>query len=191
MGKRHRRIRALSATGQVAGAATEKPGLQHAHRPRTGLPSLRSPRKPPFRSADRKVKTGRQLPGRFSSPEQRARCHGAGSLSQCAKTSRHSVAASGCSTELVQPPRSSDGTEARTRRSATSCNSYAIRSAASEDSAEKRTSTETCSVASSSSGCSSSSRIACTRGSSVRVARTNDRIASGDSPSSGIDSMLV
>ena len=27
MGKRHRRIRARSATGQVAGAATEKPGL--------------------------------------------------------------------------------------------------------------------------------------------------------------------
>ena len=28
MGKRHRRIRARSATGQVAGAATEKPGLK-------------------------------------------------------------------------------------------------------------------------------------------------------------------
>jgi hypothetical protein len=27
VGKRHRRIRARSATGQVAGAATEKPGL--------------------------------------------------------------------------------------------------------------------------------------------------------------------
>ena len=34
MGKRHRRIRARSATGQVAGAATEKPGLQRAHRPK-------------------------------------------------------------------------------------------------------------------------------------------------------------
>jgi hypothetical protein len=33
MGKRHRRIRARSATGQVAGAATEKPGLE-AHRPK-------------------------------------------------------------------------------------------------------------------------------------------------------------
>ena len=32
VGKRHRRIRARSATGQVAGAATEKPGLE-AHRP--------------------------------------------------------------------------------------------------------------------------------------------------------------
>jgi hypothetical protein len=37
MGKRHRRIRARGATGQVAGAATEKPGLRSAHRPRTGL----------------------------------------------------------------------------------------------------------------------------------------------------------
>jgi hypothetical protein len=34
VGKRHRRIRARSATGQVAGAATEKPGLQLAHRPK-------------------------------------------------------------------------------------------------------------------------------------------------------------
>ena len=33
VGKRHRPIRARSATGQVAGAATEKPGLQ-AHRPK-------------------------------------------------------------------------------------------------------------------------------------------------------------
>ena len=33
VGKRHRRIRARSATGQVAGAATEKPGLE-AHRPK-------------------------------------------------------------------------------------------------------------------------------------------------------------
>jgi hypothetical protein len=106
-------------------------------------------------------------------------------------TSRQSVAGSGCSTELVQPPRSSGGTKARTPRSAASCNSDAICCAASEDSAEKRTSTETCSVGASSSGCSSSSRIACTRGSSERAARTPDRIASGDSPSSGIDSVLV
>jgi hypothetical protein len=35
-------LRARSATGQVAGAATEKPGLE-AHRPTIGLPSLRSP----------------------------------------------------------------------------------------------------------------------------------------------------
>jgi hypothetical protein len=34
VGKRHRRIRARSATGQVAEAATEKPGLQLAHRPK-------------------------------------------------------------------------------------------------------------------------------------------------------------
>ena len=52
MGKRHRRIRARSATGQVAGAATEKPGLKHAHRPRTGLPNMRSPRKPLSRSPE-------------------------------------------------------------------------------------------------------------------------------------------
>ena len=44
VGKRHRRIRARSATGQVAGAATEKPGLKPIVQ--TGLPSLRSPRRP-------------------------------------------------------------------------------------------------------------------------------------------------
>jgi hypothetical protein len=51
VGKRHQRIRARSATGQVAGAATESPG-SNAHRPRTGLPNMRSPRKPPSRSPD-------------------------------------------------------------------------------------------------------------------------------------------
>ena len=45
MGKRQRRIRALGAPGQVAGAATEKLGLW-AHRPRTGLPISRSPGSP-------------------------------------------------------------------------------------------------------------------------------------------------
>jgi hypothetical protein len=38
VGKRHRRIRARSATGQVAGAANEKPGLE-AHRPKTACPT--------------------------------------------------------------------------------------------------------------------------------------------------------
>ena len=44
VGKRHRRIRALSTSGPVAGAATEKHGLA-AHRA-NGLPILRSPREP-------------------------------------------------------------------------------------------------------------------------------------------------
>jgi hypothetical protein len=45
MGKRHRRIRAQSATGQVAGAATEQsPGSKPIVQ--TGLPTLRSPESP-------------------------------------------------------------------------------------------------------------------------------------------------
>ena len=50
MGKRQRRIRARSAIGQVAGAATEKHGLE-AHRPITACP-MRSPKKPLSRSPD-------------------------------------------------------------------------------------------------------------------------------------------
>jgi hypothetical protein len=45
VGKRHRRIRARSTTGSVAGAASEYSGLS-AHQPWHGLPSLRSPRSP-------------------------------------------------------------------------------------------------------------------------------------------------
>lgn len=45
MGKRHRRIRAQSATGQVAGAATEQsPGSEPIVQ--TGPPTIRSPRSP-------------------------------------------------------------------------------------------------------------------------------------------------
>ena len=51
MGKRHRRIRARSATGQVAGAATEKPGL-NTPIVQTGLPNLRSPKGPSSQSAE-------------------------------------------------------------------------------------------------------------------------------------------
>jgi hypothetical protein len=46
VGKRHRRIRARSATGQVAGAANEKPGL-NSPIVQNGLPNLRSPKKAP------------------------------------------------------------------------------------------------------------------------------------------------
>ena len=45
MGKRHRRIRARSATRQVAGAANEKLGL-NTPIAQNGLPSLRSPEGP-------------------------------------------------------------------------------------------------------------------------------------------------
>jgi hypothetical protein len=45
MGKRHRRIRARSATGQVAGAATEKPGL-NTPIAQTGLPVCVLPKSP-------------------------------------------------------------------------------------------------------------------------------------------------
>ena len=51
MGKRHRRIRARSATGQVAGAATEKPGL-NTPIAQTGLPNMRSPTEPLSRSTE-------------------------------------------------------------------------------------------------------------------------------------------
>jgi hypothetical protein len=44
VGKRHRRIRARSATGQVAGAATESPGSEPIVQ--NGLPNLRSPERP-------------------------------------------------------------------------------------------------------------------------------------------------
>jgi hypothetical protein len=45
VGKRHRRIRARSATGQVAGAATEQPGLK-AHRRKTACPACVPPKAP-------------------------------------------------------------------------------------------------------------------------------------------------
>jgi hypothetical protein len=45
VGKRHRRIRARSATGQVAGAANEKPGST-AHRPKTACPTCVLPKGP-------------------------------------------------------------------------------------------------------------------------------------------------
>jgi hypothetical protein len=45
VGKRHRRIRARSAPGQVAGAANEKPGLE-AHRAITACPTCVLPKAP-------------------------------------------------------------------------------------------------------------------------------------------------
>ena len=45
VGKRQRRIRALSTTGQVAGAATESSGSKPTSS-KTGLPNQRSPRSP-------------------------------------------------------------------------------------------------------------------------------------------------
>jgi hypothetical protein len=55
--KRHRRIRARSATGQVAGAATEKPGL-NSPIVQIGLPSLRSPEGPSSQSTEPKPAPG-------------------------------------------------------------------------------------------------------------------------------------
>ena len=62
VGKRHRRIRARSAnrTSRRGGhrkARAPKPNVQEP-----GLPSLRSPRKPPSRSAHRRSRPGRQPP---------------------------------------------------------------------------------------------------------------------------------
>lgn len=68
MDERHRRIRARSATGQVAGAATEKASSKLIVRI-NGLSILRSPRKPPSQSAERKVGPGRSAFGReFHAP---------------------------------------------------------------------------------------------------------------------------
>ena len=46
VGKRHRRIRARSATGQSRRGGHRKARAQHAHRPRTGLPNMRFPKAP-------------------------------------------------------------------------------------------------------------------------------------------------
>jgi hypothetical protein len=71
VGKRHRRIRARSATGHVAGAATEKPGLE-AHRPKrpaqpafSRTPLSQSPEPKP----DAGCHTGARAP--VSCPERR------------------------------------------------------------------------------------------------------------------------
>jgi hypothetical protein len=71
VGKRHRRIRARSATGQVAGAATEKAGLE-AHRPRRPAQPAFS-RRPLSQSTDPKPGPGRQpgLQAAVSCPEIR------------------------------------------------------------------------------------------------------------------------
>jgi hypothetical protein len=73
MGKRHRRIRARSATGQVAGAATEKPGL-NTPIAQTGLPTMRSPTEPLSRSTEPTPDQPDQQPHTpFSCPEQQKR----------------------------------------------------------------------------------------------------------------------
>ena len=57
MGKRHRRIRARSATGQVAGAATEKPGL-NSPSSKTACPTCVLPEGPSSQSAEPKPAAG-------------------------------------------------------------------------------------------------------------------------------------
>ena len=64
MGKRHRRIRARSATGQVAGAANEKPGLE-AHRP------IKRPAQPAFsQKAPRPSRPNLSRPPDVSQPSE-------------------------------------------------------------------------------------------------------------------------
>ena len=71
VGKRHRRIRARSATGQVAGAATEKPGLE-AHRPKRPAQPAFS-RRPLSQSAEPKPapRTTETLQRAVSCPDKR------------------------------------------------------------------------------------------------------------------------
>jgi hypothetical protein len=79
VGKRHRRIRARSATGQVAGAATEKPGLQLAHRPKRPAQPAFSQKGPLSQSTEPKPAAGhhRALERAVSCPElQRPRQRG-------------------------------------------------------------------------------------------------------------------
>ena len=73
-GKRHRRIRAHSATGQVAGAATEKPGLKPAHRPQTACPACVLPESPSSQSTEPKPAPGhdRRLTAQFHAPKAAA-----------------------------------------------------------------------------------------------------------------------
>jgi hypothetical protein len=74
VGKRHRRIRARSATGQVAGAATEKPGL-NSPIVQTAYPACVLPEGPSSQSAEPKPTTGRQrgLQSAVSCPDEQER----------------------------------------------------------------------------------------------------------------------
>ena len=77
VGKRHRRIRALSTTGSVAGAAKENSGLS-AHQPMHGLPNLRSPKGP--YPGDRTVRPPPDSnPGGIFMPGKLGHCVGASS----------------------------------------------------------------------------------------------------------------
>ena len=69
VGKRHRRIRARSATGHVARGGHRKVGLT-AHRARTGLPNLRSPRRPLSQSREPSHRPGHGLREAVSCPEE-------------------------------------------------------------------------------------------------------------------------
>jgi hypothetical protein len=80
VGKRHRRIRARSATGQVAGRPTRSSGSRPIVQ-RTGLPNLRSPKRPLSQSGDRSHRPGRSLRGAVSCPEGEARTAGTHPLS--------------------------------------------------------------------------------------------------------------
>jgi len=92
VGKRHRRIRAQSATGQVAGAATEKPGLKHPSS--NNRPAQHAfPHEPLSRSPDPNGQAPHSSPGRhFHAPTSApgsARCClmlSAGCASGCVAT---------------------------------------------------------------------------------------------------------
>ena len=73
VGKQHRRIRARSATGQVAGAATEKPGLKPTVQNR--LPNPRPPKRPTSQSPEPKPAARCQASpqGTVSCPEKQER----------------------------------------------------------------------------------------------------------------------
>ena len=88
VGKRHRRIRARSATGQVAGAATEKPGLE-AHRPkRPAQPafSQKAPR-PSRPNLSRPPDTTRPSGAQFHAPNTSGAGRDAGEGTQSASDS--------------------------------------------------------------------------------------------------------
>ena len=80
VGKRHRRIRARSATGQVAGAATEKPGLKQHPSPKNRPAQHAFSRKPLSRSPDpNPAGPEQQAPSDILMPRRAVTCSGGSS----------------------------------------------------------------------------------------------------------------
>ena len=98
MGKRHRRIRALSTPGQVARAATDKAGSKPIAQ-KTAYPSCVLPEAPRPGQTDRRPKPGRQPPTSSFIPRQagaliRRRGEGGGELRPCVRVTEQGLSSS-------------------------------------------------------------------------------------------------